>query len=46
MRLGGVEKERVEVCSAPNANAATRGLGAGCSFDEAPGRNLLGENHR
>lgn len=27
MRLGGVEKERVEVCSAPNANAATRGLG-------------------
>lgn len=48
MRLGGVEKERVDVCSAPNANVATRGLGAGllrCSFDEAPGRKLLGETH-
>lgn len=32
MRLGVVEKERVEVCSAPNANAATRGLGAGLLF--------------
>lgn len=38
--------------SAPNANVATRGLRAGgatvlrCSFDEAPGRKLLGETRR
>jgi hypothetical protein len=32
VRLGVVEKERVEVCSAPNSNAPTRGLGAGLLF--------------